>query len=101
MDCSSSSYTFNGVPTLKILECFFANIITYVTGFVVLVVFLMFILGGFKYITAAEDPKAAESAKHTLTYAFFGMIALVGIWLILKFFQTFTGVNVTEFSVGP
>ena len=87
--------------TLTDLEVIFERIVTLATGFAVLAVFIMLVLGGFKLMTAGGDPKATESAKNTITYAIFGLVALIGIWLILKFIEVFTGVNVTEFRIQP
>ncbi|MDP3955103.1 MAG: hypothetical protein Q8Q15_01940 [bacterium] len=81
------------------LEFIFERILNIATGFAVLAVFIMMVLGGFKLMTAGGDPKATESAKSTITYAIFGLVALVGIWLILKFVEVFTGVTVTKFVI--
>lgn len=83
------------------LEVIFARILNIITSFAVLAVFIMLVIGGFKYITSGGDPKATESAQKTLTYAIFGLAALVGIWLILRFIEVFTGVHVTEFKIIP
>ena len=91
----------NDPAQLTDLEVIFARILNVVTSFAVLAVFIMLVIGGFKYITSGGDPKATESAQKTLTYAIFGLVALVGIWLILRFVEVFTGVNVTEFKIIP
>lgn len=59
--------------------------------------FIMLILGGFKYLTSGGDPKAAESARKTLTYAILGLVLIIAAWFILKFLSEFTGVKLTEF----
>lgn len=87
------------VVTLKGFECIFRIILNYATQFAVLAVFIMLVVGGFKYLTSGGDPKATESAQKTLTYAIFGLVALVGVWLILKFIYVFTGVDVTKFVI--
>lgn len=64
--------------------------------------FIMFIVGGFKYLTAGGDPKAAESAKGTLTYAIFGLVLIIAVWFILRFISEFTGVTqILEFEFNP
>lgn len=85
---------------LKDLEAIFGQIVSVATGFALLAAFIMLIIGGFKFLTSGGDPKATESAKNTLTYAIFGLAALIGIWLILKFIEVFTGVKVTQFTIG-
>lgn len=86
---------------LSDLEFVFGRIVSFATYFALLVVFIMLISGGFKYITSGGDPKQTESAKNTITYALLGLVTLVGIWLILRFIEVFTGVTVTEFVIRP
>jgi len=81
------------VPTLKCLEAVFKNIVTLVVSTVSLVLFIMLIIGGFKYLTSGGDPKATESAKNTMTYAILGLIAIVASYLILRLIATLTGVT--------
>jgi len=83
------------------LEFVFSQIVRFATYFALLVVFIMIISGGFKYITSGGDPKQTESAKNTITYAILGLVALIGIWLLLKFVTVFTGVDVTRFTLSP
>lgn len=87
------------VATLQGLECAFANIISVVLGLAGIVVFVMFLIGGFKYLTAAGDPKAVESAKGTLTHAIAGVVILILAFVILVLIYNVTGVNVTQFKV--
>lgn len=87
------------VATIQGFECLFEIIIKAVVGFALLAVFIVLIIGGFKFLTSGGDPKAAASAKSTLTYAVFGLVGLVIIWLILKFVEVFTGVSVTQFVI--
>lgn len=87
------------VVTVQGLECAFGGVLTVVAEFALLAAFIMLLVGGFKYLTSGGDPKAAEAAQHTITYAIFGLIALVLVWLILKLIQEFTGVNVTIFRI--
>lgn len=91
----------NDPAQLKDLEFIFARILNVAAGFAILAVFIMLVIGGFKYLTSGGDPKATESAKNTLTYAIFGLVALIGIWLILRFVEIFTGVPVTQFKIVP
>lgn len=89
----------DGVVQLQYLECVFGNVINTVLGFAGIVLFFMLVAGGFRYITAGEDPKNIEAAKKTLTYAIGGIIAIALSFLILRFIQDFTGANVTEFKI--
>jgi ABC-type transport system involved in multi-copper enzyme maturation permease subunit len=82
------------------LEVLFAKIIGVALGFAAIALFAMFIMGGFKYITAGSDPKAAESAKKTLTYAVGGVALLALAYLILQLIANFTGLNtLTNFVI--
>lgn len=92
--------TIDGVATLQGFECIFQNILQVVAQFGIILLFIMLIMGGFKYMTAGGDPKASASASGTLTYAVFGLVLLIIIWLIMKFIQDFTGVQVTNFSIN-
>jgi hypothetical protein len=85
--------------TIQDLEIVFGRIVDVVLGLAGVVLFIMLIMGGFKYITAGGDPKAIESAKKTLTYAIGGIVLVTLSFLILAFISTFTGVDVTQFQI--
>ncbi|OGY17500.1 MAG: hypothetical protein A2784_01965 [Candidatus Chisholmbacteria bacterium RIFCSPHIGHO2_01_FULL_48_12] len=61
----------------------------------------MIVVGGFKFLTAGGDPKAAEQAKHTLTWAIAGLATLIGAWFLLRliFALTFTSGNPLDFDI--
>jgi len=88
------------VPTLQCLEVVFEKILNVTVELAVVVLFIFLVIGGFKFITSGGDPKATESAKNTLTYAILGLVLLIGIWLILRFIEYFTGIQVTVFKIG-
>jgi hypothetical protein len=89
-----------GVVTIKCFEVVFKKILNYAVELAVAVLFIMLIIGGFRYITSGGDPKATASAGQTITYAILGLVLLIGIWLILNFIQYFTGINITIFRIG-
>ena len=60
----------------------------------------MIIFAGFRIVTAGSDAKALASAWSTFSYAVIGLILLSAIWLLLVLIEKFTGVPVTQFSVG-
>lgn len=93
------SEVINGVATIRGFEWIFANIVTVLLYFAAVVLFIMFLLGGFRYLTSAGNPKNLESAKNTLTYAIAGLVVLALSFLILVFIQTLTGAPVTIFRV--
>lgn len=96
----SGTCVSNGVATIKGFECLFQNILQVVVGAAGLAFFAMFIVGGFKYLTSAGDPKKTAAASSTLTMALIGIIGVIASWFILLFIKNFTGVDVTQFKVG-
>ena len=86
-------------PSLAGLEQVFSNVVEVALALAGIVLFIMLLSGGFKYITAGGDPKGVEGAKKTLTYAIGGMVLLAMAFLILRFIQEFTGVDVTKFRI--
>jgi hypothetical protein len=91
--------TVDDVATLRGLEGVFESVVTIVLGLGGVVLFIMLIMGGFKFITAGGDPKAIEGAKKTLTYAIGGIVLIALSFLILRFISIFTGVDVTQFQI--
>ena len=94
-----------GVEVAKIqgLECVFANVVSIAVTLAGLAVFLMLIVGGFKYLTSGGDPKATESAQKTMTYAVIGLVVIIAAYLILRFLAVFTGIpDLLKFIIpGP
>jgi len=88
-----------GVATIADLETVFQNLVRSILGFAGIVLFVLLLVGGFKYITSGGDPKAVESAQKTLTYAIGGLILILLSYLILVLIGAVTGVNITEFKV--
>lgn len=87
------------VPTIKGFEVVFNNIVTIALSFAGVAVFIMFLVGGFKYLTSGGDPKAVEEAQKTLTFAIGGLILIALSFLILVFIKNFTGVDLTNFTI--
>ena len=85
--------------TLQGLETVFESVVTSLLALGGIVLFLMLLSGGFKYLTSGGDPKAVESAQKTLTYAIGGMVLLAGSYMILRIISDFTGADVTNFVI--
>lgn len=100
-DWTDCLQTVNGVeiPTIQCLEIVFGNILYVAVGLAVLALFVMFLVGGFKYLTSGGDPKATTAAKQTLTYAVLGLGLMAIAFLIFRIIESFTGVPVTTFSI--
>lgn len=90
-----------GAATLKGFEGLFQNLVGAILGLAGIVLFLMLIMGGFRYITAGGDPKNAEAARKTITYAIAGIMFIALAFLILRFIKEITGAQVTQFKIGP
>lgn len=87
------------VPTLKCFEAIFILILQIAIPLAVLALFVMLLIGGFKYLTSAGDQKAAASAQQTITYAILGIVLMVFAFLIFRIIESFTGVNITKFVI--
>ena len=90
------------VPTFKCLEGVYKQILTIIISLGLLALFVMLIVGGFRYLTAGGDPKAATSAKQTMTYAVMGIALMAVALLIFRLIEFYTGVSLTIFTIpGP
>lgn len=87
------------VPTIQGFECLFANILKIVVTIAGLAFLIMFIIGGFQFMSSSNDPKAVAGASSTLTYAVIGLVGVIVSWLILLFIKDFTGIDVTQFQI--
>lgn len=88
-------------PVAKIsdLQIVFKNVVASAIAFAGIVLFIMLVMGGLKYITSGGDPKATDAAQKTITYAIGGLVLVLVSYLILLLIQTITGVQVTQFKI--
>lgn len=103
-DWEASGCVVDGVPTLKCLEVVFGNILTMSTVFIVLVLFMMFVIGAFRYLTSFGNAEKVKKAQGTLRYALIGFILFVSAFLILNIIDIiFLGGqgNIFKFEIGP
>ena len=70
-----------------------------VLGIAGLVFFAMLIIGGFRYLTAGGDEKAAAEGQKTLTRAFMGLVIMIAAVLILQLFIAIFGLQGTTVTV--
>lgn len=83
---------------VNIVENIF-NLLIRLTG---ILAFITLIISGFQYLTAGGDPKKAQSARDTITYAILGLVLVILAYFILRFISEFTGVTrVLEFEFNP
>jgi hypothetical protein len=65
-----------------------------------IVLFIMLIVAGIRFLTSGGDPKALTSASGTLTWALLGVVFMAIAWLLLRLIENFTNVPVTNFCIG-
>lgn len=80
----SANCIVDGVPTLKCFEVVFGNILVMSSAFIVLVLFIMFVIGSFRYLTSFGNAEKVKKAQGTLRYALVGFILFISAFLILK-----------------
>jgi len=85
--------------TFSDLEGMFSNLIGSLLSLAGIVLFVMILIGGFKYITSGGNAEAAAGARRTITYAIIGLIVVAGAYLVLVIIETLTGARVTEFTI--
>lgn len=85
--------------SLSNLEGVYSNVVKYAFGIAGIVLFILLIMAGFRFITSGGDPKAVEGAKRTMTSALFGFIIILVAYLILVVIKLITGVDVTKFNI--
>ncbi len=98
--------TVNGVEvaTLQCFEEVFKRILLFSSGIALLAFFIMLVIAALKLLTSGGNPKATESARNTMTYAFIGITVFVGAFIIIRLISVFTGVDLTHFAIptpGP
>lgn len=59
-----------------------------------LVIFFMFILGGFKVVSSASDSHKMEDGKKTITFAIMGLLIVFGSYWIIQIIQVVTGLEI-------
>jgi hypothetical protein len=91
--------TSAGIPTLKGLEGLFENVVSAILGLAGVVLFIVLVMGGIKYLSSGGDPKAIEEAKKSLTSALIGIVLIASAYLILALIQNITGIDVSLFRI--
>jgi len=73
----------NGVPTLKCGEVVIANLLFISNALVLLILFLMFVLGSYKWMMSLGQSEKVEGAKKTFTWAIIGLVVYASAYIIL------------------
>lgn len=58
------------------------------------VLFFMFILGGFKVISSASDTHKIEEGKKTISFAIMGLLVVFASYWIIQIIQVVTGLQI-------
>ncbi len=93
----------DGVPTLKCLEDVFGNLLVISSVFVILILFVMFVIGAFSYLTSFGNEDKVKKAQGTLKLALIGVLIFISSFLILKIIDViFLGGSgkIFRFSIG-
>jgi len=91
----------NDVATIQDFNIVFENIAQTIVYFAGIIFFVMFIRGGFTYLTSGGDPKKTAKATSTLTLSIVGLVGVIISFLIIKFISNFTGIDVSKFNIPP
>jgi hypothetical protein len=59
-----------------------------------IIIFFMFILGGFKVLSSASDTSKLEEGKKTITFAIMGLLVVFGSFWIIQIIQVITGLQI-------
>lgn len=73
----------NGVPTISCLEVVFGNILFVASSLVIVVLFVMFVIGSYKYLTSLGNAEQMEEARKTFTYSLLGLVLFLSSYVIL------------------
>jgi len=82
-----TSCVVDGVPTLKCLEIVFGNVLFMASSFIVLTLFIMFVVGSFRYLTSFGNAERVKKAQGTLRMALVGFLLFLSAFLILNIIQ--------------
>lgn len=81
------------------IENIFSSLISVIVSLGFIVMLVMIVMAGFKYLTSGGEPKALQAAHHALVWAILGVVFMAVAWLILQLIFNFTGINVTIFNI--
>lgn len=84
---------------LNEIEKIVGNVISVIVGLGFIVMLIMIIMAGFKYLTSGGEPKSIQSAHQAFTWAVLGIFFMIIAWLLLLLLHAFTGIDVTVFNI--
>jgi len=87
-----------GVATINCIPAIFSNIVTALLMFVGTFALFLFIIGGFKYMYSAGDPKKLEGARNTFIYGILGLLIVLFSFFIINLISIVTGTECIKFG---
>ncbi len=88
------------VATIASLESLFKNVATAAGSLAIVALFIMLIVGGFKFLFSGGDAKKMEAAKGTVTASVLGIVLVATAYLIIRLIGEFAGVpDITTFQI--
>ena len=98
--CTNSDAVYAGVATFTGLECIVAKVLNIAISLTGLGLIVMFFTGAFQLLMSGGDPKALQTGRATITYAFFGVIISISSWFIINLVASFTGASqILDFTI--
>lgn len=85
---------------LQQLQALFQRILNISVASAFIVLTIMLLVAGFKFLTSGGEQKGLGSAQQTITWALLGILFLAISWLVLLLIEAFTGVKLTTFCLG-
>ena len=65
-----------------------------------LIFFAMFVIGAIQWISSGGDKQALEAARGRITNALIGLVLLFVALAIIKFIESFFGINILTLDIG-
>ena len=91
--CVFISDTGKHVVTIDCIPVIVGNVIYWLLILAGIAALILIIISGFKFVTSGGDPKQAEGARKTLTWAIIGLIVVLLSFGIINFISYTTGVD--------
>lgn len=88
-----------GPAGLTEIESMVGNVVSLIVGLAFVAMMVLILMAGFKYLISGGEPKALQSAHHTLVWALIGIGFIAMAWLLLLILSAFTGINLTIFNI--
>lgn len=89
------------VATIQGAQCLIANAFSVIITVIGLAGFVMFVFGAFQWMISGNNPKGAETARQSMTYAIIGIVVALSGFIIINLIAEFTGIDIIRTFVIP